>query len=266
MPTRYRHAPVSTRHAFALAFDLVVRRDPLHSLVLPFLIRAPWSLALAVLPSPEESDRPAEILRLSSVALLIDFLLMLIVSAMLRFRARGVFARLPEVGPMPSAAECYSLGIRRLPWLFVTEVARNMAIAFATAFLILPGIFLGFRLSFATEAVVLNEPNTAAAFRRSFRLTEDRFERWLEMIAVSVTLVLGIAFTGAVLWLAFPAPGYATWAALAWLATTAIMPVIQYAWTFFYLRLVEVDHPGQEVGPAYAGIPGPEVPAPGAAS
>ena len=33
-----------------------------------------------------------------------------------------------------------------------------------------------------------------------------------------------------------------------------IMPVIQYAWTFFYLRLVEIDplEHGIEVGPAYA--------------
>jgi len=29
-----------------------------------------------------------------------------------------------------------------------------------------------------------------------------------------------------------------------WLAIVAVMPIIQYAWTFFYLRLVEVEpHP-----------------------
>src|SRR6185436_2714501 len=97
--------------------------------------------------------------------------------------------------------------------------------------------------------------NLAAAFSRSFRPTEGRFERWLEMIVVSVVLVLGLAFTGAVLSLIFPAPGYTTWAAITWLAITAITPVIQYAWTFFYLRLVEVEDPGQEVGPAYAAAP-----------
>jgi hypothetical protein len=28
--------------------------------------------------------------------------------------------------------------------------------------------------------------------------------------------------------------------------------VIQYAWTFFYLRLIEIEEPLQEVGPMYA--------------
>jgi hypothetical protein len=32
----------------------------------------------------------------------------------------------------------------------------------------------------------------------------------------------------------------------------AATPIIQYAWTFFYLRLVEIDQPMIEVGPLYA--------------
>ena len=46
----HRRPPISARHAFALAFDLAVRRDPVQSLLVPFLLRAPWILALAVLP------------------------------------------------------------------------------------------------------------------------------------------------------------------------------------------------------------------------
>ena len=38
------------------------------------------------------------------------------------------------------------------------------------------------------------------------------------------------------------------------LMIAAITPIIQYAWTFFYLRLVEIEWqaPGIEVEPAYA--------------
>ena len=251
MSIHYRHAPASTRHAFALAFDLAVRRDAIQSLVVPFVLSAPWALALTVLPEPEESDNPGRIMLLRSVAMLADYVVLLAVTAMLRFRARSVYNTGPGVHP-GSALGFYAQGLRRLPWLFVTETVRSLAIAFAVPFLVVPAIYLGFRLSFATEAVVLNERNLSGAFARSFRLTEGRFERWLEMIAVSVVTVLTLVFTGAALSLLVPGPGFAIWYAVTWLAITAVTPIIQYAWTFFYLRLVEVDSPGVEVGPAYA--------------
>ena len=50
--------PVSTRHAFALAFDLALRRDPLHSLVVPLLLRAPWIVAITLLPTPSAEESP----------------------------------------------------------------------------------------------------------------------------------------------------------------------------------------------------------------
>jgi hypothetical protein len=244
------------RHAFALAFDLAVRRDPLHSLLVPLAIRLPWILALALLPGPDDSDRPGLVAVVTSVALIGDFLLLLLITAMLRFRARSVFNTAAGTPPAP-VLECYGLGVRRLPWLFFTEIARNMVLVAATPFLFLPALFLGFRLSCATEAVVLNAPNLAAAFARSWALTQDRFERWLEMIAASVVIVLTIAFTGTVLSLAVPGPGVQTWGALTYLAVTAVTPVIQYAWTFFYLRLVEVD--SREPGPTSAAAPTPSV-------
>ena len=43
-----------------------------------------------------------------------------------------------------------------------------------------------------------------------------------------------------------------TQVALFWLMVIAATPVVQYAWTFFYLRLVEIDEPFLEVGPLYA--------------
>lgn len=247
----HRHSPVSMRHAFALAFDLAVRRDALHSLVVPLLLRSPWILTLAILPAPADSDQPARIMALRSVAMLGDYLVLMVVTAMLRFRARSVFNTPSDVAPAPALA-CYARGLRRVPWLFLTEVVRNAAIAFAVPFLLVPALFLSFRLSMATESVVLDTPHLAAAFRHSFRLSQGRFERWLEMIVASVLAALTLAFLCAVFSLLIPGPGLTTWASITWLFITALTPIAQYAWTFFYLRLVEVDGAGVEAGPVYA--------------
>ncbi len=250
---RVLRLPISTRHAFALAFDLAVRRDAWHSLLVPLLLRTPWILALAVLPGPTDSDRPGLVSAITAVALVGDFLMLVLVGAMLRFRARSVFNTPLDVRPAP-VSECYARGFRRVPWLVVTEIVRNLTFLFATFLFILPGVWLGFRLSFATEAVVLHDGNTDAAFRRSYHLTPGRFERWVEMIVVSVGLMLGLVFVTGGISLAFPGVTMGIWVAVARLLVTLATPVIQYAWTFFYLRLVEVDlpYPGVEPGPLYA--------------
>src|SRR5580765_3361255 len=123
--------PISTRHAFALAFDLAVRRDALHSLLVPLLLRSPWILALAVLPRVDQTDRPGQVMLLTLAALFGDFLMLLIVSSMLRFRARSVFNTPLETRPAP-VSECYALGVRRVPWLLATEILRNAVIVVST--------------------------------------------------------------------------------------------------------------------------------------
>ena len=253
MATNHHHRPpVSTRHAFALAFDLAVRRDPVQSIVVPLLLHAPWILALALLPSTDESDRPGRTFLLNNVALLGDFIVQLTVGAMLRFRARSVYNTAPQIHPAP-VLECYARGIWRMPWLLVTEVVRNFLIVFATFFFVIPAVFLGFRLSLATEAVVLSERDMPGAFIRSFQLTEGRFERWLEMMAVSVIIGLAAIFTAVLGCVIVGRAEVSNVVAASQLAVAAITPIIQYAWTFFYLRLVEWEGaPGIEVGPAYA--------------
>jgi hypothetical protein len=242
MPDRPRRLPVSTRHAFALAFDLAVRRDPFHSLLLPLLLRAPWIVAMAVLPPASESERPGLVFLVTCVAMVGDFFAFLLVTAMLRFRARSVFNTPHDVKPA-SAWDCYAQGLGRIPWLFATEAVRNIAIGLGTLALLVPGLFLGFRLSFATEAVVLSEPELSSSFRRSFQVTRHHFERWVELIAVSAVLILTITFIVAVLMVIAPGPPTTVWVVVMWLLVATITPVIQYGWTFFYLRLVEVDVP-----------------------
>lgn len=251
---RLHQQPISARHAFALAFDLALRRDALHSFFVPLLIRAPWSLTAAILPPLTATDRPAQVLGITSAAMVGDFIAMLVIGSMLRFRARSVFNTPAGTRPMP-ALDCYALGLARLPWLLVTEVLRNVAVSLGGIILVLPGVFLGFKLSMATEATVLRGEGPTAAFQRSWRLSHRRFERWLEMIAMSVLIVLAIWFVVTMLYVIFPGPGVNTWAAIAWLIVAAFVPVIQYAWTFFYLRLEELDTPLVEVGPVYAGTP-----------
>jgi len=242
MAQRHRF-PISARHAFVLALDLAVRRDAVQSLLVPFLLHLPWAVAQAFLPGPDEpGGMTSRTLFLNSVVLLGDFLVSLLVAGMLRFRARSVF-NAPRGARVPGAFECYARALARLPWLFVTELLRNVAMVAAGIFLVLPGVWVGVRLSLATEAVVLRDTTAFGAFSRSFHLTAGRLERWLEMIAISVVLVLSVLFACVVGFFALQHTSWSTWATVALCALPLVMSVIQYAWTFFYLRLDEIDVP-----------------------
>lgn len=258
--------PISSRHAFALAFDLAVRRDPIQSLWVPLLLHTPWLAMQVLLPAPDEPGgmTPRNLL-LNSVVLVGDALVTLLIAGMLRFRARSVFNT--PLGTAPAAAlACYGRSLARLPWLFLTELLRNAAMFGAGLFLVLPGVWVGFRLSLATEAVVLRENTAFASFGRSFELTEGRLERWLEMIAISVAMVLTLLFTCALFYLAAPRTTWSTWITVALLLLPLVMTLIQYAWTFFYLRLEEIDIPNVvgEIRPAreHAGAGGSGAAAP----
>jgi len=234
-------APISARHAFALAFDLTFRRDLLHSVIAPFALRAPWMVAFALLVRGGDVELTPRVSTLAGLALLGQSVTWWAVDAMLRFRARSVFNT--PAGQAPARAKsCYAAGLKRLPWLYLTESLRNIALTFAFSFFVLPGVFLAYRLAFSTEAVVLDERHLADAFRKSFRLSRRRFERWFEMVAVSVGLVLAIMFVAVALYLVFgPTEAWWEWVLAGSLLAAALWPVIQYAWTFFYLRLVEIE-------------------------
>jgi hypothetical protein len=242
--------PVSTRHAFALALDLTLLRDPLHSLVVPFLLRAPWILAGALLSAPGPSRPTFKVVLVWSVATLGGSITSWAVDAMLRIRARSVYST-PHGTPPAPALECYEQGLRRLPWLYLTELVRNVALFVAFPMLFVPGLYLGYKMAFATEAVVLDDRNLFGAFQHSFHLSRDRFERWLEMVVGSVLLVLAVWFVAALMYaLPHKPPSLEVIVAGFSLALVALFPVFQYAWTFFYLRLVELEEPRmQSAGP-----------------
>lgn len=242
--------PISTRHAFALALDLTLLRDPLHSLIVPFLLRAPWLLAGALLSTPGPSGPTLKVVLVWSIATLGGSITSWAVDAMLRIRARSVYST-PHGTPPAPALECYERGLRRLPWLYVTEFVRNVALFVAFPMFFVPGLYLGYKLAFATEAVVLDDRNLVGAFRHSFHLSRDRFERWLEMVVGSVLLVLAVWFVAALIY-AIPhsPPSLEGVVAGFSLALIAMLPVFQYAWTFFYLRLIEMEEPRmQQTGP-----------------
>lgn len=274
-----RRPPISTRRAFALAYDLAVRRDPLHSLAIPLVLRAPWILALVLLPSAESGDVPPSVLGLTSLALIGDFITLLVVGAMLRVRARSVFNTPRETPPAP-AGECYAKGVRRIPWLIVTEVLRNLVLAVAASLIVLPtafarfhpetaledlgrnlfllaiaalfalpSLFVVYRLGVATEAVVLDEHDLAGAFQSSFAMMRGHLERWFELILASSVLVLAPALVLAALPLVIPAMAGTASLMLFWLIVVAVWPIVQYAWTFFYLRLVEIREPVEGEAP-----------------
>lgn len=245
--------PVSTRHAFALAFDLAFRRDVLQSLVVPFLLVAPWVVSLRLLLPPDDATPGPTQTLLSMLTLLGAAATTFLVDAMLRFRARSVFNTKAGTHPAP-VLDCYAAGVRRLPWLYATEFVRNVAMAVGFGLFVLPGLWMAYRLAFATEAVVLTEPHLAAAFRHSFHLARRRLERWFELIAVSVVLALATSFLVAALTLLLRISDPRDIFLAAALGTILVKPLFQYAWTFFYLRLIEVELPEPvEAGPMYAG-------------
>ena len=290
MPTiERRRPPISTRHAFALALDLAFRRDPTQSLTIPLLLRAPWVLALVFLPPVDSSDVTPEVLGLTGLALIGDFATMIVVGAMLRLRARSVYNTPPGTRPAPVLA-CYARGVRRIPWLIVTEVLRNLVLAVAASLIVLPtafarfraesaiadlgrnlfllgiaavfalpSLFVVYRLAVATEAVVLDEHDLGGAFQSSFRMMRGHLERWFELILASGLLVLVPALVLAALPLAIPAIAGTASLMLFWLIVVLAWPVIQYAWTFFYLRLVEIRVPVEPVAGTHPPA-GPEVP------
>src|SRR5262249_2225160 len=138
--------PISARHAFARAFDLAVRRDPVQSLWVPLLLHAPWLLLKALVPSPDDpGGHTLRNLQLNSLQLLGDFPVSLLIASMLRFRARSVHQSADGLKPAP-ALECYGRGARRMPWLLATEVLRNVAIV-AGLVAVLPALWVGFRFS-----------------------------------------------------------------------------------------------------------------------
>jgi hypothetical protein len=257
MPTPHVRRPISSRHAFALAFDLAFRRDLLHSVVVPVALQAPWILAFA-LTQPESADDAPVSLPIAAASALGGWLVSIVIGAMQRFRAQSVFNTPLDVKPAPVSL-CYARGMRRVPWLYVTEAVRNLVLGSAFAFFFLPGVLFSYKLAIATESVVLHEPNLVRAFQRSLHVMQGRFERWLEMFVLSILLALGGMILAVPLWIA---SGLSTAGAYAigLLIIVALMPVIQYAWTFFYLRLVEVEEPGAEAPPAWARSLGVSVP------
>ena len=185
-----------------------MRRDWLHSLVVPLLLRLPWIVIPAALPFVFRGIAQSQVVLVQAVGALLDFVAMVVVTAMLRFRARSVFNATPGREARVPWGRATARDSRALPALYVTEFARNVLFGLSFSMLFVPFLYLGFKLSLATEAVVLRGVNPVGAFTRSFRLTETRFERWLEMIAMSVFLIVPLWFLMALGFLVVPAaPG-----------------------------------------------------------
>jgi hypothetical protein len=281
--------PVSTLHAFALASDLTLVRDPLHSMLVPFLLRGSWVLAGALLPAAAPGAGRSLHTLLSTFVILGGSISWLAVDAMLRVRARSVFHSPHGVPPAP-ARECYRLGLARLPWLYLTEFVRYfallacmatfvvptwgllygmwlglelpeavrvVALAAAVGLSLLPLIYLGYKLAFITEAVVLNDRNLFGAFQHSVHLARGRFERWFEMVAISTLIVPSFWFAAALLYVAmYPRLQKDVVMGAFGALLTLLWPIFQYAWTFFYLRLIEIEEPQAHAGGPFAGSSG----------
>lgn len=257
MPNKHR-LPVSSVHAFALAFDLAVRRDLVHSVVLPLVLQLPWLILLGALPPIEVAGAHLwRVMSLTVLALLAQSFTGLLVMSMLRFRARSVFEAGHDAPPAPVSV-CYAQGLGRVPALYVTELVRYVGLVVLVPMLskndllrslgligallaYIPALYFSFKLSLATEIVVLREMGPIGALKRSFKLTEGWWERWLEMIGISLGVALVLLFLPVLGFVSVPGSNWNSWVAVGMMLLAAILPVVQYAWTFFYLRIEQGD-------------------------
>jgi hypothetical protein len=97
-------------------------------------------------------------------------------------------------------------------------------------------------------------------------MMRGHLERWLELILASSPFVLLPAFAMAALPLAIPALTGTPSLMLFWLIVVGAWPIVQYAWTFFYLRLVEIRVPVDESAAADHPAASPSLPAAAAAA
>ena len=172
----HRRLPISARHAFALAFDLAVRRDPIQSLWVPLLLHAPWLVASMLLPVPsviEEFTRGR--VALHAAIAVGETVTWLTIGAMLRFRARSVFNTPAGIRPAP-VGECYARGFRRIGWLYLCELLRYAMLVVAMIPIVLPGVCrLGTQQSESrTRDGGLVRPRAAAQFREHLIPFDDR--------------------------------------------------------------------------------------------
>jgi len=248
--------PVSSRQAFASAFELALRRDPLQSLIIPFVLRAPWTVAAAMIfaPGGSATGDGTGIWWLASLG---GLLVGTLVEAMLMLRARSVLEGAPGGAPAP-ALDCYARGLARVPSLIVTDFARAALVLAGLFVFIVPGFLVMFRLAYATQAVVVSGDSPAAGFRRSARLTARRLDVWLGMAGLTLVFVVGLCVVFLVVASLVHLPTSASFTTM-FVVMVAAQPVVIYAWTFSCLRLMALDAPGIETGPLYAGAP-PETP------
>jgi hypothetical protein len=207
--------------------------DPVQSLLVPFLLFLPWTILDNVLPEMRWEDAQPAMVALWAASAVGGLLTTLIVSAMLRVRLAAAFAGLEQ-----RALDSYARALERTPALLLTEILRTLAVSAATVFFIVPGVMLGYRLSVATEAVVLTEPHMAAAFQRSFSLTARRFSSWLTMLLVTLAawiLVLGPA-TALYMLLGLAWPEIPTSLVLS-PCLPLLLAVVQNAWTLYFMEL-----------------------------
>ena len=87
--------------------------------------------------------------------------------------------------------EALGIGFKAWGRMWITRFLFSIAVIFGLVLLVIPGVYLGVRFSFAESAVVAEGICGPAALRRSFELTRGRFWSifWLLVLTVLILLV-----------------------------------------------------------------------------
>ncbi len=258
---------------FRRAARLAVVGDPRQSLLLPFLLLIPWFVLESVLPDAAETPMTLTLLLLRSGGTVGGLVTSLIVNAALRLRAWEAAA-----GSSRAPLDDYARALGRTPALLLTEIVRTVAVGAAAVFLFVPGIYLLYRLSVATEAVVLRESSMGAAFQASFLLTRRSFGPWMRMLLTTAVWWVFALIAASILYFVATQIGWIVSPSLIFAPFFTLMfALAAYAWTFYYLELgaraegeAFLAQPSQAAWPPPGAAPSPSPaqnppPAPGAA-
>lgn len=141
----------------------------------------------------------------------------------------------------PSAGRAIQAGLDVFPHLLVVMILYAAALIAGLAVFILPGIYVGIRLLFGIQTVVLERRRGPAALRRSWELTAGAFGRTL---GVYLVVVVGVAVAGALIGLPLAAAASGANSAFlgllgAMLSQVVVAPFVAIATTLLYFDLAE---------------------------
>ncbi len=111
----------------------------------------------------------------------------------IQFAAALLFIHQAAIAQPISVAEALGRAIQRLVPLVIANLIMTLAVAGGFMLLILPGLYLGYKLLFSEFFILLHNQPPLHALKTSYRLTHGMATKILPSLSIWLTLTLGSA-------------------------------------------------------------------------